>query len=90
MEIVLGILLLFGAFTLGTVSSDSTDHETSATHMESAGAAQQAQVVAASSLQNCQPSDSVRHYRDLTVPITQPAIQQPTHTEDDEDDGWDE
>ena len=28
MEIVLGILLLFGAFTLGTVTSDSTDHET--------------------------------------------------------------
>ena len=37
MEIVLGILLLFGAFTLGTVSSDSTDHETDTTHMESDG-----------------------------------------------------
>jgi hypothetical protein len=90
MEIILGILLLFGAFTLGTVSSDSTDREADTTQIESAGTAQQAQTIAASSLQNCQPSDSVRHYRDLTVPITQPAIQQPTHTEDDEDDSWDE
>ena len=90
MEIVLGILLLFGAFTLGTVSSDSTDHETDTTQMESAGTAHQAQAVAASSLQKCQSSESTRHYRDLTVPITQPAIQQPTQTEDDEDDGWDE
>ena len=90
MEIVLGILLLFGAFTLGAVSSDSPDREADTTQIESAGTAQQAQAVAASSLQNCQPSDSVRHYRDLTVPIMQPVIQQPTHTEDDEDDGWDE
>ena len=90
MEIVLGILLLFGAFTLGTVSSDSTDREADTTHMELAGTVQQAQAVAASSLQNCQSSESIRHYRDLTISITQPAIQQPTHTEDDEDDGWDE
>jgi hypothetical protein len=90
MEIVLGILLLFGAFTLGTVSSDNTDHEAESTQMESAGTAHQAQAVAASSLQNCQSSESIRHYRDLTVSIAQPAIPQPTHTEDDEDDGWDD
>ena len=90
MEIVLGILLLFGAFTLGTVSSDSTDPETDTTQIESAGTAQQAQVVDASSLQKCQSSESARHYRDLTISITQPAIQQPKHTEDNEDDGWDE
>ena len=90
MEIVLGILLLFGAFTLGTVSSDSTDREADTTQMELAGTAQQAQAVAASALQNCQSSESIRHYRDLTVSIAQPAIPQSTHTEDDEDDGWDE
>ena len=90
MEIVLGILLLFGAFTLGTVSSDSADPETNTAHIESASTAQQAVVVDASSLQKCQSSESIRHYRDLTISITQPAIQQSTHTEDDEDDGWDE
>ena len=90
MEIVLGILLLFGAFTLGTVSSDSTDPETNTTHIESASTEHQAQAVAASALQNCQSGESIRHYRDLTISIAQPAIQQPTHTEDDEDDGWDE
>ena len=90
MEIVLGILLLFGAFTLGSVSSDGTDREADTTQIESAGTAQQAQAVAASSLQNCQSSESIRHYRDLTISIAQQAIQQPMHTEDDEDDGWDE
>jgi len=90
MEIVLGILLLFGAFTLGAVSSDSTDPEADSTQIESAGTAHQVQAVAGSSLQNCQPSESTRHYRDLTISIAKPAIQQPTQTEDDEDDGWDE
>ena len=90
MEIVLGILLLFGAFTLGTASFDSADHETHTTQMESAGTVRQAQAVAASSLQNCQPSDSVRHYRDLTVLLVQPAAQQPKSTDDDEGFGWDE
>ena len=90
MEIILGILLLFGAITLGTVSSDSADHETHTTHMETDGATLQAQTVAGSSLQKCQQGGSVRHYRDLTVPIMKPAVQQPTQTDDDEDFGWDE
>jgi hypothetical protein len=90
MEIVLGIFLLFGAFTLGAVSSDGTDHETHTTQMESAVTAHQTQAAAASSLQNCQASESARYYRDLTISIAQPVIQQPTHTEDDEDAGWDE
>jgi len=90
MEIVFGILLLFGAFTLGAVSSDSTDHETHATHMESDGITHPMQAVAASSLQKCQPSESARHYRDLTVPIVQPSAQQPTQTDDIEANGWDE
>ncbi len=90
MEIVFGILLLFGAFTLGTAASNSTDHETHTSQMESDGTAHQVQAVAASSLQKCQSSKSVRHYRDLTVPIVQPSAQQPTQADDIEDNGWDE
>ena len=90
MEIVFGILLLFGAFTLGTAVSDSTDHETHATHMEPDSATYQMPANAARSLQKCQASGSARHYRDLTVPIVQPSAQQPTQVEDIEDNGWDE
>ena len=90
MEIIFGILLLFGAFTLGTAASDSTDHETNATYMESDVTRYQVQAVAARSLQKCQPGESARHYRDLTVPIVQPSAQQPTQADDIEDDGWDE
>ena len=89
MEIVLGILLLFGAFTLGTITSDSTDHEAHATRIESDEAGQHSQTVTASTLQKCQASGSDRHYRDLTVPLAQPVVQLPTQT-DDEDDNWHE
>jgi len=89
MEIVLGILLLFGAFTLGAVTSDSTDHETHTTRIESDEAGQHSQTVTAITLQKCQASGAGRHYRDLTVPIAQPVVQQPAQT-DDEDDNWDE
>ena len=89
MEIVLGILLLFGAFTLGTITSDSTDHETHTTRIESDEACMHSQTVIASTLQKCQASGSGRHYRDLTVPIAQPVVQLPAQT-DDEDDNWDE
>ena len=90
MEIVLGILLLFGAFTLGAVTSDSTDHETCTTRIESDEAGQYSPAVTASTLQKCQSSRSGRHYRDLTVPIAQPVVQQPTPTDNDEDDNWHE
>ena len=89
MEIILGILLLFGAFTLGTITSDSTDHEAHATRIESDEAGQYSQTVTASTLQKCQANGSGRHYRDLTVPIAQPVVQLPTQI-DDEDDNWDE
>jgi hypothetical protein len=89
MEIILGIFLLFGAFTLGAVTSDSTDHETHTTRIESDEAGQHSQTVTASTLQKCQASGSGRHYRDLTVPIAQPVVQLPTQI-DDEDDNWDE
>ena len=88
MEIVFGILLLFGAFTLGTAASDSTSHETHTPQIESDDTAHQA--VAARSLQKCQANGPARHYRDLTVPIVQPSAQQPTQVEDIEDNGWDE
>ena len=90
MEIVFGILLLFGAFTLGTAASDSTDHEIYTTQSESDGTPHPMQAVAASSLQKCQANGPARHYRDLTVPIVQPSAQQPTQVEDIEDNGWDE
>ena len=90
MEIVLGLLLLFGAFTLGAVTSDSTDHETHTTRIESDEAGQHSQTVTDSTLQKCQVSGSGRHYRDLTVPIAQPVVQLPTQTDDNEDDSWHE
>ena len=90
MEIVLGILLLFGAFTLGAVTSDNTDHEARTTRIESDEACQHSQTVIASALQKCQASRSGRHYRDLTVSIAQPVVQQPAQTDDDEDDNWHE
>ena len=90
MEIIFGILILFGAFTLGTAASDSTDHETNATYMESDGTTHPMQAVAARSLQKCPASESVRHYRDLTVSIVQPSAQQPTQADDTEDNDWDE
>ena len=89
MEFVLGILLLFGAFALGTVTSDRTDHEAHATRIESDEAGQHSQTVTANTLQKCQASGFGRHYSDLTVPIAQPVVQLPTQT-DDEDDNWDE
>jgi hypothetical protein len=89
MEIILGIFLLFGAFTLGAVTSDSTDHEAHATRIESDEAGQYSQTATASTLQKCQASGSGRHYRELTVPIAQPVVQLPTQI-DDEDDNWDE
>ena len=77
MEMVLGILLLFGAFPRGTITSDSTDHETHTTRIESDEAGKHSQTVTASTLQKCQASGSGRHYRDLTVPIAQPVVQLP-------------
>jgi len=90
MEIVLGILLLFGAFTLGTVTSDSADNDTQVALIEADGPDHYEQAAYSSPLQKCQASGSGRHYRDLTVPIAQAVVQQPTQNDDDEDDNWDE
>ena len=91
MEIVLGILLLFGAFSLGTLTSESPDTDMPTPHVESDGAVQPAQALNTSVLPKCQPSGSDRHYRDLTVPLTKPPVQQSTSTRDTEaNDVWDE
>ncbi len=90
MEIVLGILLLFGAFTLGVVTSDHTDHETRTARIESNGTDQSAQTVSASNLPTCRTSGSVRHIRDLTMPIARPVVQPPAPPEDAESVDWDE
>ena len=87
MEIVLGILLLFGAFTLGAVTSDGPDHTT---QTETDGHAHHELAVAASPLQKCQVSGAAVTYRDLTEPYVRPGAHNPTQTNDDESDGWDE
>ena len=88
MEIVLGILLLFGAFTLGAVTSGGDDNNASTTHIETDAHGEHEQ--AALPLQKCQASGSAVTYRDLTVPYARPADQNPPQTRDDESDGWDD
>ena len=90
MEIALGILLLIGVFTLGAVTSDGPDHDTHDTRTEIHGHAHHEPAVAASPLQKCQESGAATTYRDLTEPYVRPGVQNPTQTNDDESDGWDE
>jgi hypothetical protein len=90
MEIVLGILLLFGAFTLGAVTSDGSDHDTRATRTEIDGHAHHELAVAASPLQICQASGAAVTYRDLTETYVRAGVQNQTPSNDDESDGWDE
>ena len=90
MEIVLGILLLFGAFTLGTVTSDTVDHDTLTARIETDSPGHHEQAVAASPLQNCQASGSAKTYRDLTVPYARPVEQKPVPASDCEVDCWDD
>ena len=88
MEIVLGILLLFGAFTLGAVTSGSDDNNTSTTKIEID--AYDNHELAAVPLKKCQASGSAVTYQDLTVPYARPGGQNLTQTHDDESDGWDD
>ena len=88
MEIVLGILLLFGAFTLGAVTSGGDDSNTSTTQIETDASGDHEQ--AAVPLRKCQASGSVVTYRDLTVPYARPGDRHTTQTHDDESDGWDD
>jgi len=88
MEIVLGILLLFGAFTLGAVTSGSDDNDIGSAQIVNDAYGDYEQAVLP--LQKCQASGSAVTYRDLTVPYARPGDQNPTQTHDDESDGWDD
>ncbi len=83
MEIVLGILLLFGVFTLGTVTTDDVRHETHTEQSESMSSEQPAgQSIDADQLLPCPVHGATRPYRDLTVLPSQPAPQTTTHEGD--------
>ena len=88
MEIVLGILLLFGAFTLGAVTSGDDDSNMSTAQIEIDAYGDHEQATAP--LQKCQASGSAVTYRDLTVPYARPGDQNPAQTHDGESDGWDD
>ena len=90
MEIVLGILLFFGAFTLGAVTSGSDDNDTNTAQIEIDAYGHHEQAVAASPLQQCQASGSVVTYRDLTVPYVQRSDQKTTPAGACEVNCWDE
>ena len=91
MEIVLGILLLFGAFTLGAVTSGSDDNDTDTAQIETDVYGHHEQAVAP--LQECQASGSAVTYRDLTIPYIQHiqrSDQKTTSAGDCEVNCWDE
>ena len=91
MEIVLGILLLFGAFTLGAVTSGSDDSDTDTAQIETDVYGHHEQAVA--TLKECQASGSAVTYRDLTIPYIQHiqrSDQKTTSAGDCEVNCWDE
>ena len=90
MEIVLGILLLFGAFTLGAVTSGNVGSDTDTAQIETEAYGHHEQAVTASPLQQCQANGSAVTYRDLTVPYVRPGDQKSTSAGDCEVDCWDE
>lgn len=97
MEIVLGILLLFGAFTLGSVTSDNSGQETHVVHSESVASDHSGQqIIESDDHQQCPKNGSELPVRDLLVPVTQPAVPTPALPNDtNESDGeaefsWDE
>lgn len=97
MEIVLGILLLFGVFTLGSVTSDNSEHEAHAVRSESVASDHAGrQIIESDDHQKCPKGGSELPYRDLLVPATQPTVPTSAFPEDtNETDGeaefsWDE
>ena len=88
MEIVLGILLLFGAFTLGAVTSGSDDNDIDTAQIVTDAYGDHEQ--AAAPLKKCQTIGSAVIYRDLTVPYVRPGDQKSTSDGDCEVDCWDE
>lgn len=92
MEIVLGILLLFGVFTLGTVTTDDVRHETYTVESKSMGSEHPAeQSIDADQLAPCPVHGSTRPYRDLTDLPSQPVPQTtPDEADDTAEYSWDE
>jgi len=97
MEIVLGILLLFGAFTLGSVTSDNVEPDANAVQSESVASDHAGrQNIESDDRQKCPKGGSALPYRDLLVPATQSTVPTPVLPEDtNEMDGeagysWDE
>jgi len=75
MEIVLGILLLFGAFTLGSVTSDDSEPEAHAVQSESVASDHAGrQINESDDRQKCPKHGLELPYRDLLVPVTQPTM----------------
>ena len=92
MEIVLGILLLFGVFTLGTVTTDDVRHETHTQESESvSGEHLTGQAIDADQMSPCPVHESTRPYRDLTALPSQPAPQTTAdEAEDTAEYSWDD
>lgn len=83
MEIVLGILLLCGAFTLGSVTSDKAGHEAHVVQSEPVASDHTGrQIIESDDRQECPKSGSVVPYRDLLVPATQSAVPPPALPDD--------
>jgi len=97
MEIVLGILLLFGAFTLGSVTSDDSEPEAHAVQTEPVASDHAGrQIIESDDRQECPKGGSELPYRDLLVPAAQSTVPTPALPDDaNETDGvaefsWDE
>lgn len=71
MEIVLGVLLLFGAFTLGTVTSDHVRQQPHTAQNPSMAGDHGGPVTDVSPLPACPSRGAALPYRDLTVPAAQ-------------------
>ncbi len=84
MEIVLSILLLFGVFTLGTVTTDDVKHETHTVQSETVNSEHPAgQSIDADQLSPCPVHGAMRPHRDLTALPSQAAPQTTTDEADD-------
>lgn len=86
MEIVLAVLLLFGGFTLGSITADKGDDDVQSTRVLPngdgvPGSTQFTQVLRQSDPGRCH-SDRAVIYRDLTVPYQGPVSEQASQASD--------
>jgi hypothetical protein len=87
MELVLGLLVFFGGFTLGSVTSGSADPDSSTAWVQSDGLGYHQPAAAASPSPKCPASGAAVTYRDLTIPYARPGVLRSTPAGDGEDDG---